>query len=428
MAGAYDSEPGSPSSPEAAAGHPQMHSSASADSGGFDGADGTRGRKSKKSKKVPLSIEQVFNTPSTETSSNLNPPPARVVLTPRSAEVCLKLGVNPECLKIRDIDSFWEVGIDPAVQRMRHEVYVQRRHDLMKQCRHERRKLINAEFEQHEREDRSSRGLSPEQLIEEQKAQTSTLVAMEMKRIEKMKKRQEKELEQMLQYEIARAQNQQEMEKRIQQAKRKEDMRKKQQEKRMKLMAEERRLREMQKLAQEQAEEEKSRQLAKIMYDREQELIAEQKRRNEEKAEQLRREEEERRLKHEEHKLQTQRFFAEQEMLLRKRLEDMHVAEEKKQAMILKAQRDKKRELAIKRKIVEERIDRNMQMALEVEEKRKQDFLAAQAKSEALRAEHLARMEEERELKAQEALLQEQRKRMILLQQFRYAIKYVLMR
>lgn len=374
------------------------------------------GRK-RKSSKTPVSIEQVFNTASSQMSSDLAPPPARVILTPRSAEVTLKLGVNPETLKIRDIDSFWEPGLDPAVQRMRHEAYVQRRHDLMKQCRQERKKLLNAEFE--EEDANKNTGMTPEQVLEEQKQKNSTLIELEMKRIEKMKARQEKELEQMLQYEINRAKQQQDMEKRIQQSRKKEEIRKKQQEKRLKLMAEERRLREMQKVAQEEAEEEKSRQLSKAMYDREQEIIAEQKRRNEEIAQQLKEQEQEKRRKHEEHKMQVQKFFADQQVELRARLAEMHHAEKKKQDMIAKKQRDHKKQLAKKREIVSQRIERNMEMAQAVEEKRKNDFLEAQAKSEALREEHLKKMEEDRELKQQEALLQEQRKRMILLQQMR---------
>ncbi len=154
-------------------------------------------RKSSKSR-APVNIETVFNIPSNVSSSNLNPPPARVILTPRSAEVCLKLGVNPETLKIRDIDSFWEPGIDPAVQRMRHEAYVQRRYDLMKQCRHERKKMMNADFEEEEGPQRGGSTMSPEKMLEEQALKNSTLIEMELKRIEKMKQRQEKELEQML--------------------------------------------------------------------------------------------------------------------------------------------------------------------------------------------------------------------------------------
>ncbi|CAM9871796.1 unnamed protein product [Ectocarpus sp. 12 AP-2014] len=92
-----------------------------------------------------MSVEDLFVTISTVQVSGINPPPARVVLTPRSAESCLKHGVNPEILRVRDLDSFWEPGVEPEVQRMRHEAYSQRRHEMMRLCRQERKRLINAE-------------------------------------------------------------------------------------------------------------------------------------------------------------------------------------------------------------------------------------------------------------------------------------------
>ena len=161
-------------------------------------SDGFRSKKNKK-KIPPISLDEVFNQVSTitATSGQSHVPP--VVLTPRSAEVCLKLGVNPEVLKIRDIDSFWEGGVDPTVQRMRHEAYVQRRYELVKQCRLERKKLMNQQLESETFFTAENDTMSPEKLLEKQKEQSSTLIAMELKRIEKMQKRQEKELEQMIQ-------------------------------------------------------------------------------------------------------------------------------------------------------------------------------------------------------------------------------------
>jgi len=157
--------------------------------------------KKKKNLGPPLSIEEIFNQISTVASSNINPPPGNILLTPRSAEVCLKLGVNPEILKIRDIDSFWEHGIEPAVQRIRHEAYVQRRHEIMKQCRVERKRLINKEFEATTNMNQTA-VMTPEMILEQQRQQNSTLIQMELQRIEKMQKRQEKELEQMIQVKL----------------------------------------------------------------------------------------------------------------------------------------------------------------------------------------------------------------------------------
>ena len=161
----------------------------------------TQGGESKKKrgkKNHPISLEEVFNQLSSVTSSNLNPPAGKIVLTPRSAEVCLKLGVNPEILKIRDIDSFWEPGMDAAVQRIRHEAYVQRRHDIMKECRLEKKRLNIAEFEAATNMNQVET-LTPEMILEQQREQSSTLIQLEMQRIQKMQKRQQKELEQMIQ-------------------------------------------------------------------------------------------------------------------------------------------------------------------------------------------------------------------------------------
>ncbi len=155
-------------------------------------------KRKKKKTIIPVSLEEVFNQLSGATSSNINPPPGRVVLTPRSAEVCLKLGLNPEILKIRDIDSFWEAGIDPAVQRIRHEAYVQRRYDTMKQCRLERKRMAVAEFESSTNFN-TVETMTPEMILQQQKEQSSTLIQLEMQRIEKMQIRQQKELEQMIQ-------------------------------------------------------------------------------------------------------------------------------------------------------------------------------------------------------------------------------------
>jgi len=153
----------------------------------------------KKTKKnvAAISLEEIFNQISNVTSSNLNPPPGKITLTPRSAECCLKLGINPEILKIRDIDSFWEADIDPAIQRIRHEAYVQRRYETMKQCRLERKRMAAAEFESSTNLN-TVETLTPEMILQQQKEQNSTLIQLELQRIEKMQQRQQKELEQMI--------------------------------------------------------------------------------------------------------------------------------------------------------------------------------------------------------------------------------------
>ena len=142
----------------------------------------------------------------------------------------------------------------------------------MKECRLERKRLMNAEFEAATTIAPQSTSLTPEQLLEQQKEATSSLIQAEMARIKKMQARQEKELDQMIQYEVQRAKVAAEMEVRLQEQKKKEDLRKKQQEKRLKLAAEERRLKELQKAAMEEVEEENRKALAHEMHEKEVQL------------------------------------------------------------------------------------------------------------------------------------------------------------
>ena len=376
---------------------------------------------SKKKKKTPVSIEEVFNQISVINASNVNPPPGNVLLTPRSAEVCLKLGVNPEILKVRDIDSFWESGLDPSLQRMRHEAYVQRRHDCMKQCRLERKKIINQQLEKSAKflDKGGDESMSPEKILQMQAEQSSTLIEMEKARIQKMQKRQERELEQMIEFEISRAKVQEDMNKRIEEAKKKEQLRLKMQEKRLRMVAEERRLRDLQKVAEEEAEEQRRRDLANTMFLKEKELADAQARKREADKRRAREEDAEKKRKHEEHQRATQKFFADHQMELRRRLESMQGAEKKKQDAILQRQQELMEELLKKRAMVEERLQRNMMISKKVEEKRKNDFLENQAHHEAIRKAHLDQQESERQLHAQEILLQEQRRRMLLLEKRR---------
>jgi hypothetical protein len=394
--------------------------SSSPERDGISTAGSANTKRSKKSKKniTPVSIEDVFNQISIVNASNLNPPPSTVVLTPRSAEACLKLGVNPEIIKVRDIDSFWEHGLDKSVQRMRHEAYIQRRYETMKQLRQERKRIINAEFDAVNTMTSSNQmGMTPEQLLKQQEEASSTLIQLELQRIQKMQKRQEKELQQMIEFEVNRAKVTEEMNIRLEEGKRKEELRKKQQEKRLKLMAEERRLREAQRATQEEIEEQNRRAVMKDMYEKEVQLAEQAAIKAKEQKRFAREMEVEKKRKHEEHRAQTEAYFQEEEARLRKRLEDMQGAEKKKQDAILAKAAEHAAALKKRRAVIEQRIQRNFQMAKLVEEKRKNDFLSKQEHFEQKRTEHLTKLERERALHSQEVELQEQRRQVILMQQ-----------
>ena len=167
------------------------------------------------------------------------------------------------------------------VQRMRHEAYVQRRHDMMKQCRLERKKLINSELDKAAKflepgapaaAGGSSTVLSSEMIMQQEAEKGSAMIEMEKARIKKMQARQQKELEQMIEFEINRAKVQEDMTRKIQEGKKKEELILKQAEKRLRLMGEERRLKDLQKVAMEEAEEAKRREMAKVSFEQERKL------------------------------------------------------------------------------------------------------------------------------------------------------------
>ena len=155
---------------------------------------GTKRRTRKTGKKQEQSVEEIFASVSNVQASGLNPPPAKTVLTPRSAESCLKHGINPEVLRIRDLESFYDPNIDPAIQRMRHEAYSQRRHEMMQLVRTERKKIINAEMKAEAMGGGGGGGatITAGALMAQQAKANATFVEEEEKRMMKMRRRQER--------------------------------------------------------------------------------------------------------------------------------------------------------------------------------------------------------------------------------------------
>ena len=199
-----------------------------------------------KVKKKAFSIEEIFISVSNVKSSDLNVPPARITLTPRSAEACLKHGVNPKMLEIRDLDSFAEAGLDPVIQRMRHEAYSQRRHEMMRLVRGERKRIMNLEMKLLEEAQGMGEVAEPsaaQRLLLEQQEQNIAAIEQEKKRLEKIKEKQKKEIEQVVEFETKMAEIQAEIARRQELDRKKEEAMKRARDKRMRQLAEQRRLR-----------------------------------------------------------------------------------------------------------------------------------------------------------------------------------------
>ena len=259
-----------------------------------------------------------------------------------------------------------------------------------------------------------SASLTPAQILAQQAKQNSTLVEIEERRLAKMRRRQEKELEQMLQFEVKMANIQEEMKRKTEKEQAMEEKRKRDKEKRLRTMAETRRLRELRRKAAEDADEEMQHQLAEEMFQRDMKILEEKKRQDRKNRVQARINDEERARKQEEHRLQTQRLFKEQQDSLKSRAEERARLEKIRMDKV-KAKRDEdQRQYAQRREQVQERILTNLEMAKRREEKRKADFFDKKNYHEQLRAQALAQQEKDRALKNREAFLMEQKRQLTL--------------
>lgn len=347
---------------------------------------------------------------------DLNPPPSKLVLTPRSAQACLKHGVNPEVLRVRPLDSFASPGLEPAVQRLRHETYTQRRFELMRIVRAERKRLVNQEEREASLASSGKKGakVTPEQIIAQQAKQNATFIEDEEKRMLKMRKRQEKELEQMLSFEAKMREIQAERDRRVEEDRRKQEMLKLQKEKRAKQMAEEHRLRELKKANQAELEEQRRQAQVRAMFEKEKTLRREREARERTAKQEARIKEEERLRKQEEHRLQTQRILSEQQAAIRRRLEDMELMEKERQALVERKRAEERDRLEMRRTQLEARLQRNMRQAEKVEQQRRDTFFQKEYEHEQLRQQHLAMQARERALRQHQTELQEQRRKMVL--------------
>ena len=355
-------------------------------------------------KLAPITIEDVFATMSEVKAYGNYRPKARPVLTPNSAESCLRCGVDPSELRIRDLDSFWEPNIDPKIQRMRHEDYSQCRHDLMKEVRGVRTKLQNRASKQR------GGGLSPKNASPKK----ATLVDLDAKQLEKVQLRQQKEIEQMLAFEMKQVEIQEAAARRINMDEKRALKKKRMRMKARKRAAEQKKMMDLKRKAEDEIAEKQRRILAQKHFQKEKEL----ERKRLQKEEAIRKEAEQRdlqrQMKAQELAEKTRRIFAaQQENLLQK----MREAERKEKKRIMAVEREnafRKKEMDEKRRAIKERIDRNLEACSWEEQERKNRYYMKQRLAEERHAQRARENEIEAEERRRYLIVQEKRRKLIL--------------
>jgi hypothetical protein len=364
-------------------------------------------------KKRSLTVEDLFTSVSNAKAFGECPPPPRYVLTPRSAESCLREGVDPEHLRIRDLDSFWEPGLDAARQGMRHEAYSERRHTFMKSLRRARTTIINAEAAKAKNAGKARTGIASQMAAESAKKESSML-EMEAKRLAKMQRRQKKEIEQLIQFEMKTAEIREQAQRKLEAEEKRALRAEKERLRRQKEMAEERRMKQLKRQAQEELEEQKRRALARQQFLKDKQQKEEKKRMEKVRAMEARKQERERQRKAEEHRLQTERILLEQQAQIDARMAEMKENEKARRAFMAKKNQEMKRAQEQKREMIRRRIQASQKKLERIEAKKKEDYLLRLNESEERRAKRL--QEEEMERLEQKKLreLSDRKRRMIL--------------
>ena len=142
-----------------------------------------------------LSLDEVFCKKAHQTGER-----CKLRLTPNSKKACLVHGINPTVLLEREYGSFAEPYQDPEITTMKYEVYSRTRERLYETASEERGKLLNSFTSTNDSVSTYSK-TSLATSIDRKEQDISTLIENEKRRLDKVAKRQQKEMMRMLAFE-----------------------------------------------------------------------------------------------------------------------------------------------------------------------------------------------------------------------------------
>eukprot|EP01018_Ginkgo_biloba_P028408 Gb_19339 [translate_table: standard] len=192
--------------------------------------------------------------------------------SPRSIQACLHLGTDPSELVKKPLEAFAGKGLRKGLVKVRYEHHEALRQEKLHKLIEERERIIEQEREK----EYHSINNAPESNHTSEKAKSLTDPHDKdyRHRIENMRRRQQRELEQMAKYEAQREQIVNETQARLEAQKMAEELKKQERARKEKDWQTVQRKRELAKLKEEEAIDKRSKQLAAERYLREQEQLA----------------------------------------------------------------------------------------------------------------------------------------------------------
>ncbi len=366
-----------------------------------------------------VDVEYVFSSVSNQRAYGVSPPVPRVILTPRSAEALLKTGVDAEELRVRDLDSFWEPGLDVKVQRLRHEDYSSRRRDLMRDVRAARDAVVRAQ---------EAQGLTSKDLRKKREVVTvgvsatvdaadggvGSLVEQEEARLKKIQLRKKQEVEQMLAFEMRQLELQEEIAAKLQAEEAKAERMKRELAARRAEELERSRLKELQRQAQLEFEEKQRRRIAVDAARKDKELAERRDAEEEQRRRDARRKQMERAAKAQALQEQTEQLQRARQAEVEKRKRAAEDKERRRLAKLEVQKAERARDQEEKARRAHERIELNREQLMDAERQRAEEIALKEAVA-ADRAQRLAEKQQEefRQKNLELAMMEERRKQLV---------------
>eukprot|EP00892_Ulva_mutabilis_P002008 jgi/Ulvmu1/11808/UM080_0019.1 len=312
--------------------------------------------------------------------------------SPRSVEALLRSGIDPEDLVHKPLSFFKGRTGDVELAQGSYEFFEEGRQKRIEEVKTLRQTLIDDGWTA------GAAAAGPSKTSDDSGA--ADLVERERKRLEVLRNRQQRELDQLVEYEVKRAQIHAKAEAKLakQEARAKELFEAKQAKE--KAWREALRNQELKRLAAEKEEEEKIKIADKERFQREQEFLAKEKQKESEARAEAYRKEQERIAKAEAARQETERILEAQQKLVEARKRDMAARDAEREAKKLEKQKILAEENEEKRKLAAERLAAAYAANVALLEKKRQDFNQREKES-ALRREAQAREREAAELAKQ---------------------------
>ncbi|KAL7506982.1 hypothetical protein ACHAXN_008005 [Cyclotella atomus] len=364
------------------------------------------------SKPPNLSLDQVFQRTATKITDQ-SPTKSRIRLTPLSKKACLIHGIDPSALQNREYASFARPGLDPEIQTMHYEVYLHTREKLMELASTERSKLKqHMEASSMESGDSGTIGTLSLHGLDEEGGRDQ--IENEKRRLEKVARRQQKELLRMLAFESKSAAINEKMKKRADEQVQRELQREKEKRQRDLKAAEEARIRELRKKADEEREAHLQRLKMQQQFERDKKIQQQKAMAEKEQKKRARAEEQMRAKKQELYEMQTKRILEKQQREIEQKMKERNAKERAKEEKGELKRLVDAQVAEAKRKEAQERIEANLKAARTKEEEKRAALLDKQSKHDEMMArikqEKITEMQKQQE---QNAAMERKRKKML---------------